>query len=105
MKPFDIFIAFVSWESSGKYRPVLIIYQQESIVFAFKITTQYESKSDAIRTNCFVINDWQKAGLDSPSYVDTNTILDIPAKVFEGKTEIGRLTTADEHRLIEFISP
>ena len=103
MKPFDIFIAYVSWGGSGKSRPVLIIEQQEAIVSAFKITTQYESKSEAIREKYFVINDWQKAGLDRSSYVDTNEILDIPAKVFAGKVEIGRLTAADEHRLIEFI--
>ena len=104
MKPFDIFIAYVSWEGGGKHRPMLIIEQQETIVFAFSITTQYESKSETVRAKYFVINDWQKAGLDQASYVDTNIIRDIPATVFDGKTEIGRLTVADEQRLIEFIN-
>jgi len=70
MKSFDIFIAYASWEGGGKYRPVLVIEQQDTIVFAFTITTQYESKSEAVRAKCFRINDWQQAGLDRPSYVE-----------------------------------
>ena len=104
MKVFDIFIAYVSWGEGGKMRPVLIIEQQESFVFVFNITTQYESKSETIRAKYFKINDWQQAGLDRQSYVDTNVIRDLPSSVFDGKTEIGRLTVADELRLIEFIS-
>ena len=104
MKVFDIFIAYVSWGESGKTRPVLIIEQRESFVFVFIITTQYENKSEATRAKYFKINDWQQAGLDRQSYVDTNVIRDLPAAMFDGKTEIGRLTAADERRLIEFIS-
>jgi hypothetical protein len=104
MKPLDIFIAYVSWESGGKYRPVLIIGQQETIVFAFIITTQYVSKTEATRARYFKINDWQQAGLEKQSYVDTNTVRDLPSLFFDGKMEIGRLTEADERRLIEFIN-
>ena len=104
MKVFDIYIAYVSWGESGKTRPVLIIEKQEPFVYVFNITTQYESKSEATRAKYFKINDWQQAGLDRQSYVDTNVIRDLPAAVFDGKTEIGRLTIADELRLIEFMS-
>ena len=104
MKAFDIYIAYVSWGESGKLRPVLIIEQQESLVFVFNITTQYENKSEAIRAKYFKIIDWQQAGLDRQSYVDTTVIRDLPAVIFDGKTEIGKLTAADELRLIEFIS-
>ena len=104
MKSFDIYIAYVSWGDNGKMRPVLILEQQEAIVSIFNITTQYEGKSHLIRAEYFIINDWKQAGLDKPSYVDTNTIREIPIKLFYGKKEIGRLSTSDELRLIEFIN-
>ena len=85
-------------------RPVLILGQQESIVSVFNITTQYESKSEAIRAGYFKIHDWKQAGLDKQSFVDTNTVLEIPAIAFDGKSEIGRLSSSDEMKLIEFIS-
>jgi len=104
MKVFDIYITYVSWGDGGKTRPVLIIGKQEPLVFVFNITTQYENKSEATRAKYFKINDWQQAGLDRQSYVDTNVIRDLPVAMFNEKTEIGRLTAADELRLIEFIS-
>ena len=104
MKPFDIYITYVSWGGNGKTRPVLIIGQQDAVVYVFNITTQYEGKSDAIRAGYFTINDWKAAGLDRQSYVDTNNVRDIPASAFDGKKEIGRLSAVDEKRLIEFIN-
>ena len=104
MKPFDINIAYVLWGGNGKSRPVLIIDHQDAVVYAFNITTQYEGKSDTIRAGYFTIGDWKVAGLDRQSYVDTNTVREIPAVVLDGKKEIGRLSVADENRLIEFIS-
>jgi hypothetical protein len=104
MRIFDIYIAYVSWGDGGKMRPVLILEQQEPLVFAFNITTQYENKNDVIRAKYFKINDWQQAGLDRQSYVDTNTVRELPSAIFDGKSEIGRLSKADELRLIEFIN-
>ena len=104
MNPFDIYITYVSWNGNGKTRPVLIINQQDAVVYVFNITTQYEGKSDVIRAGYFTINDWKAAGLDRQSYVDTNTVRDIPAAVFGDKKEIGRLSAADEIRLVQFIN-
>jgi len=104
MKVFDIFITYVSWGNSGKVRPVLILEQQDEVVYVFNITTQYENKSETVRAKYFKINDWQHAGLDKQSYVDTNTVRDIPSEIFDGKSRIGRLSAADEMRLIEFVN-
>ena len=104
MKTFDIYIAFVSWGDGGKMRPVLILEQEEALVFVFNITTQYENKSKAIRDKYFKINDWQQAGLEKQSYVDTNIIRELPSAIFDCKLEIGRLSSADEQGLIEFIA-
>jgi hypothetical protein len=104
MRQFDIYITYVSWGDSGKTRPVLSLDPRESVVAVFNITTQYEGKSDAIRAGYFTINDWKQAGLERQSYIDTNTVWDMPTALFDGKKEIGKLTAADETRLIEFLS-
>jgi hypothetical protein len=100
---FDIFIAYISWGDSGKTRPVLILEQQETVVFVLIITTQYDNKSQAVRSKYFKINDWKQAGLDKQSYVDTNTVRDLPPVVLAGKPAVGRLTESDVQRLIEFL--
>lgn len=104
MNIFDIFIAYVSWGDGGKTRPVLILAQQETVVFVFNITTQYENKSEAVRSKYFKINDWQQAGLSSPSYVDTNTVRDLPTAALDGKSAIGKLTDTDVQKLVDFIN-
>jgi len=101
---FDIFIAYVSWENDSKHRPVLIVEQQNAILSVFNITTQYEGKSEIIRANYFKIVDWQQAGLNKQSYVDTSTLRDLPKAAWDGKIAIGKLTDADVQKLLEFLT-
>ncbi|MDR1735513.1 MAG: hypothetical protein LBR85_01405 [Oscillospiraceae bacterium] len=103
MNTFDIFIAYIAWKGNGKTRPVLVLEQQGDVIYVFTITTQYENKSEYVRARYFKIIDWQQAGLNSPSYIDTNTIRDLPYAAINGRMPIGKLTAADEQRLIEFI--
>ena len=102
MKVFEIYIAYVTWGDGGKRRPVLILEENPSSVTAFSITTHYEDKSETIRAKYFIINDWKQAGLDRQSYIDTNRTLTLPPTAID--SPIGRLTLADEMRLIEFIN-
>ena len=104
MNVFDIFIAYISWNASGKLRPVIVIENQETVLSVFNITTRYEEKSKDIRNKYFKINDWQQAGLDKPSYIDTNIIRDLPKVVWDKKTLIGKLSEADKQRFFEFLS-
>ena len=104
MNIFDIFIAYVSWGDGGKRRPVLILSGDTENVTVFNITTHYESKSEAIRAKYFIINDWQQAGLDRQSYVDTNGTITLPSSSIDSKNPIGKLSAVDEMRLIEFIN-
>jgi hypothetical protein len=104
MNTFDIYIAYVSWGSGGKRRPVLVLKESERSVTVFGITTQYAEKSESIRAKYFAINDWKQAGLDRQSYVDTNRTLTIPVSSVDGNSRVGKLTSADEQRLIAFIS-
>ncbi|MDR1328370.1 MAG: hypothetical protein LBK23_02065 [Oscillospiraceae bacterium] len=104
MEPFDIFIAYMSWDGGGKARPVLVFILGDGTVDIYRITTQYESKSDAIKEQYFKIIDWAQAGLDRQSYVDVGTLITLSMATFEGKTPIGKLTESDKLRLLEFLS-
>ncbi|MDR2357300.1 MAG: hypothetical protein LBD92_04355 [Oscillospiraceae bacterium] len=103
MNIFDIYIAFVSWGDSGKRRPVLVLEEYEDSARVFKITTRYKEKSEAVRAKYFEINDWQQAGLQKTSYVDTNTTVTLPLAAIDGSHLVGRLSAADESRLVEFV--
>lgn len=104
MNIFDIFIAYVTWGSDGKKRPVLILEQSPNDVTVFNITTQYEKKSETVRSNYFKINDWQQAGLDKQSYIDTNNTVTLPLSAVDVDHPIGTLTKTDVKKLIEFLS-
>ncbi len=104
MDIFDIYIAFVSWGNGGKRRPVLILEESMHSVVVFGITTQYTNKSESIRSGYFVIGDWQFAGLDRQSYIDTHHTITLPRSAVDSKSPIGRLSALDEQRLIEFVS-
>ena len=103
MSIFDIYIAFVSWGSDGKRRPVLILEENADSVTVFNITTNYKNKNEKIRAKYFIINDWQQAGLNMQSYVDTNNTITLPLTAVDSKNPIGRLSAPDEKRLIDFI--
>ena len=104
MNTFEIYIAFVSWGNGGKRRPVLIIEENPETVTVFNITTHYLDKSEKIRMNYFVINDWQQAGLDKQSYIDINNTITLPLTAVDTKKPVGKLSVADETRLINFMS-
>jgi hypothetical protein len=102
MNPFDIFIAYVSWGSGGKRRPMLVYKISDSDIMTFPITTQYASKSKAIQERYFAINDWAQAGLDKQSFVDTGTPYVFSGLSLGNAPVIGRLTESDKKRLIGF---
>jgi hypothetical protein len=103
MTRWELFIAYVSWENGGKNRPVLLLSVIGDVAEAFPVTTQYEGKSANIRARYFKINDWKQAGLSKQSYVDTGAVAQIPLAELLRKAPIGRLTVADENRLLIFL--
>jgi len=104
MSAFEIYIAFVSWGSGGKRRPVLVFEENANGVTILNITTHYFDKTERIRAKYFVINDWRQAGLYKQSYIDTNNTITLPLAAIDTKNRIGRLSVTDEKRLIEFIN-
>jgi hypothetical protein len=100
MTPFDVCIAFVSWEDGGKRRPVLLIAKEDDYTKVFRITSQYANKSDAVKAHYFEIADWQQAGLSKLSYIDTIKPVEVPTALLS--TPIGKLSENDKRRLLEF---
>jgi len=103
MQPFDIFVAYVPWGDTGKFRPVLVYSQSADALLAFPITTQYIGKSEAVKSKLFIINDWSYAGLHRQSYVDTGTPLLFSVFAINNKVSIGHLSNADKVRIMEFL--
>jgi len=103
MKPFDVFIAYVSWHNGGKDRPVLAFIIDDSNVDIYQITTQYDNKSKEMQALYFKISDWSQAGLDKQSYIDTGTLISLPVAVINNKKPIGKLTENDKQRLLDFL--
>jgi len=102
MNIYDIFIAYVAWGEDGKRRPVMILEQGFESVKVFNITTRYNEKGSAVRNKYFKINDWQLAGLNHESYIDTNATVTLPQSSVEHL--LGVLSETDVQKLIEFLS-
>ena len=81
---------------------MLILEEKSDRVTILNITTHYENKSEMIQAKYFIINDWEQAGLNKPSYIDTNGTVNLPPSAVDN--HIGRLTKTDEMRLIEFLN-
>ena len=103
VNPFELYVTYISWGSDGKHRPVLVIQIDNEEVSVYPITTQYEKKSGAIRKQYCIIAEWSKAGLSKQSYIDTGVLLCLPKSVLKGKEPIGKLTSKDKVRLLEFL--
>lgn len=101
MRPYDVCIAYVSWDGGGKRRPVLLISENSCYTEAFRITSQYANKSEAVKSRYFEIRDWRRAGLLKPSYIDTIEPIEVPTACLS--TPIGVLSDDDKLRLIDFL--
>ncbi|MDR0897104.1 MAG: hypothetical protein LBN04_04535 [Oscillospiraceae bacterium] len=104
IRPYDLFIVYISWGTGGKSRPVLVLSMGETTVDVFPVTTQYANKSAAIQAKYYPIAQWREAGLDKESYVDTGTLLTIPLAVIAKKAPIGQLTMYDRLGLLALLS-
>ena len=103
MKPFDIFIAYVSWGGNGKKRPVLVFTTENERVLVYPITSQYDQKSDKVKANYFEVSEWKQAGLNKKSYVDTGNLYRFKSSVFSEVNPIGRLSETDKQNLLRHL--
>ena len=104
MQPYGIYIAFISWGGGGKRRPVLVLSEDDGFVSVFRITSQFAGKSHGIQAHYLEIIDWQQAGLEKQSYIDTGKIVELPKEAIISINPIGHLSAADEQRLAQFLN-
>lgn len=98
----EIYTAYISWAGGGKRRPILIMKTNDDSFSFFKITSKYQSKSDYIKAHYYPIQEWEKAGLNKQSYIDTLNLLDLPNN-FVNLQYVGHLTRKDRIGLSRFI--
>ena len=103
MKPYEVYIAYISWGIEGKRRPILFLEEDGNHVKAFRITSQYANKSDEIKSRYVEISDWQQAGLSKLSYIDAGKRVRVPLALLSPNTPIGKLAYDDKQRLLEFL--
>jgi len=99
VNPYDIHIAYASWGSDGKRRPVLVLSADQKKVAVFQITSRYDSKNAVIQAQYIAIDDWAQAGLTKQSYIDIGRILDLPVAAV-WLTPIGKLSKNDLNKLL-----
>ena len=102
---YSILIARVDFSdgSGSKVRPAMVIEFNGEVIKTYRITSQYEEKSDKIKAKYFEIIDWFRAGLKKPSWIDTVQFYELDINRTRIKV-IGRLTNRDILRLKEFLS-
>lgn len=105
MEPMDVCIANVPFDGSDKLkvRPALVVKIKDNYVSVFKITSQYENKSEKIKRAYYPIKNWEIAGLNRISYVDTLQTYDIDKATILKNRPIGKLTKTDVLGLYQFL--
>lgn len=88
--------------TGSKVRPAFVIKLDGNLVKTYRITSQYEQKSDYIKSKYFEIIDYIEAGLRKRSWIDTVQAYNV--NVNETKIRvIGYLSGRDEARLRDFL--
>ena len=104
MEPMDVCIANVPFDGSdkSKVRPALVVKIKDNYVSVFKITSKYQNKSEKIKRAYYPIKNWEVAGLNRISYVDTLQTYDIDKATIFKNRPIGKLTKEDVSGLYQF---
>ncbi len=94
MERWDIWEAIVPYEEGPgeKGRPVVILSEEEAIVFSLKMTS-HAPRYDKLEGE-YELMKWQEAGLTKPTVVQCSKLLKLDNNAFTGK-KYGRLTATD----------
>ena len=98
-------IANVPFDGSdkSKVRPALVVKIKDNYVSVFKITSKYQNKSEKIKRAYYPVKNWEVAGLNRISYVDTHQTYDIDKATILKNRPIGKLTKTDVLGLYQFL--
>ena len=86
--------------SGGKKRPVLYLRETDESYIVLRLSSQFDNKSDFIKSKYIEILDWKIAGLSKPSWIDTIQTYTLPIDKTE-LTYIGQLSERDLASLAE----
>ena len=103
LKENDLAIAYIGYEDKpdGKRRPVFI-YNLDDDIQVLRITTKYHNKPQKYQNQLYEIREWDKCGLDHPSWIDVSSVHNLSKKDFSVK-KLGTLTREDKKGLGQFI--
>ncbi|MDG9734289.1 hypothetical protein [Leuconostoc pseudomesenteroides] len=90
-------------EAGSKVRPAFVVKYDNQKIAYYKITSQFNNKSDYFQNKYFEIKDWVYAGLKKPSWIDTFKICRVDEQYVVIKFA-GYLSANDEARFVEFLS-
>lgn len=88
--------------TGSKIRPAVVVKFNDEVIQTYRITSQFESKSEKIKSQYLEIIDWYQAGLHKPSYIDTVQIYELDLNEFAIKL-IGKLSNRDRDRLVDVL--
>ncbi len=86
--------------TGSKIRPAVVIKFNDEVIQTYRITSKFESKSEAIRSQYLEIIDWYRAGLNRPSYIDTVQVYELDVNQVAIRL-VGKLSNRDRDRLID----
>ena len=97
-------IEIVSSEDGRTYkkRPAYVLKTNGIMLQCFSITSKFETKAKDLQRACFSINDWQYAGLNKPSWINTSQIHSLSVEKVMTRF-IGILSEQDTLRFREFL--
>lgn len=100
----DLYWAYVGFTdiAKGKTRPVLYIRQTKKDYIVFRLSSQYDNKSEFIQSKYIEIIDWKSVGLSRKSWIDTVQTYHLPIDKTK-LTYIGKLSKNDCERLINYL--
>ena len=100
----DLYWAYVGFTdiAEGKTRPVLYIRQTKKDYIVFRLSSQYDNKSEFIQSTYIEIINWKSVGLSRKSWIDTVQTYHLPIDKTK-LTYIGKLSKNDFERLINYL--
>ncbi|MDV5987546.1 type II toxin-antitoxin system PemK/MazF family toxin [Streptococcus canis] len=88
--------------AGSKVRPAIVVKFNNEMIRTYRVTTQYENKSDYIKSQYLEIIDWVQANLKRQSWIDTVKYYNVSNDEFNIKI-IGKLSNRDIERLKDFL--
>ncbi len=78
-------------ENRKKWRPMVILWKKDNQYFLAKISTKFKKKNKY----CCILNNWFEAGLDNPSCVRLDKLVNCTKNMLDKRHYVGVLEETD----------